>query len=330
MGADSDALNLTPVERAMGQAVTYAGLFEYPLTPLELVRSLPEVRVPADFDPVAAYRSSRFLQTRVSFEDGLFFPAGRREFVQLRRRRRQWSRQRLQRFRSALRLVCSLPCVRAVALSGSAAHFNMEADSDIDLFIIARGARVWWVAVAILVLTRLLGCRADLCFNFILSDQHLQVSPPDLFTANQIIHLRPLIGGSELERLVRANPFVGDWYPNFDLALSEPWTEAVPGRLLATLKGIAEGVLALGAGFLLEAGCRALYRRYLLFRRGSWESPEEVVLDDDYLKLHTRSHRRKVLERFGSAWDQTLSAGEDRNLRSRQRSSGSRTADASE
>lgn len=314
----------------MGQAVTYAGLFEYPLTAAELVRSLPELKVPADFDPVAAYRSSRFLQTRVSFEGGLFFPAGCREFVQQRSRRRQWSRQRLRRFRLPLRLICSLPCVRAVALSGSAAHFNMEADSDIDLFIIARGARVWWVAVAILVLTRLLGCRADLCFNFILSDRRLQVSPPDLFTANQIIHLRPLVGGSELERFIQANPFVRDWYPNFDPGLSEPWAEAVPGRLLATLKGIAERLLSLGPGFLLETGCRVLYRRYLRFRQGSWESPEEVVLDDDYLKLHTRSHRRAVMDRFRSAWDQVLAGGEERNLRSRQRSSGSRTADASE
>ena len=42
----------------------------------------------------------------------------------------------------------------------------------------------------------------------------------------------------------------------------------------------------------------------------SWQSPDQVQLQTDYLKLHTRSHRRSVLERFDECVEETLGRGE--------------------
>jgi hypothetical protein len=48
----------------------------------------------------------------------------------------------------------------------------------------------------------------------------------------------------------------------------------------------------------LEWACRTAYRSYLLRKSSAWDSPEQVKLDDDCLKLHTHSHRQSVMERF--------------------------------
>ena len=113
-----------------------------------------------------------------------------------------------------LRLLCALPFTRLVALSGSVAHLNLEPDGDLDLFIVTRGRRVWTVTVAVLLLTKLLRRRRVVCANFVLADSHLALEPQDLFTANQVLHLKPLIGEELLDAFLAANPFVTRFYPN--------------------------------------------------------------------------------------------------------------------
>ena len=54
---------------------------------------------------------------------------------------------------------------------------------------------------------------------------------------------------------------------------------------------------------IIEAVCRRLYASHLRRRAASWQSPEQVQLRSDYLKLHTQSHRQSVLARFEAAVD---------------------------
>ena len=61
---------------------------------------------------------------------------------------------------------------------------------------------------------------------------------------------------------------------------------------------------------LVEGFCRRLYAWHLRRKSPSWRSPEQVRLQADYLKLHTRSHRHTVLARFDERMDQVLSHGD--------------------
>src|SRR6185436_14852816 len=133
------------------------------------------------------------------YREGFFFPAGRGDLVAERRRREARSRVFLQEHARVLRLVCALPFTRLVALSGSIAHLNLEAEGDLDLFIVTKGRRVWTVTIAVLVLAKLLRRRRSVCANFVLADSHLAIEDQDLFTANQILHLKPLIGETLLD-----------------------------------------------------------------------------------------------------------------------------------
>jgi len=290
---------MTSRELAIARSVIYAGLFDYPLTLEQLHHTMIESDQ-TQAEILAVYDGSARLQTIVHQRDGFFFPAGRADLIAERRRREARSRRFLQHHETLLRLLCAIPFTRLVALSGSVAHLNLEPDGDLDLFIVTRGRRVWMVMVAILLLTRLLRRRRIICANFVIADSHLVLEPQDLFTANQLLHLKPLIGADVLDAFLAANPFVTRFYPN--AAAHRPSPSVLKGwpRGFFGIKSLLELMLRAPSP-IIEAGCRRLYAWHLRRRASSWRSPDQVRLQSDYLKLHTRSHRHSVMDRYDAA-----------------------------
>jgi hypothetical protein len=295
---------MTAPELAIVRSVIYASLFDYPLTLDQLHYSLIESDQTAS-EILSTYLHSDPVQRVVDYRDGFFFPIGRDELVAERRHREARSRAFLQRYRRVLRLICAVPFTRMVALSGSVAHLNLERGGDLDLLIVTRGRHVWTVAVAVLVLTKCLGRRRVVCANLILADSRLTLTQQDLFTANQVIHLKPIIGDGLLDAFFAANPFIQQLYPNAVARRPRRLFDWRLGALSASVKRALEFALALPSP-LLETLCRRLYTWHLRRRSTRWRSPEQVKLDLDFLKLHTQSHRHSVLDRFeravGAAW----------------------------
>jgi hypothetical protein len=280
-------------EMAVLRTVTYAALFEYPLTLEQLHATLIDVR--ADAESIASWcRSSELLQATVEHRDGWYFPAGRSDLITTRHRREAVSRELLARDSAVLSVVAAMPFVRMVALSGSLAHLNAEPSADLDLFLITSPRRVWVVTMTLLVIAKLCGWRRRLCLNYVISERALAVTPEDLFSANQIIHLRPQTGHEVYARFVTANRFVSSWYPNF--IVTAPADEPA-----SRLKGLIERTLAFGIAPALEHAARALYGWHLARRSQSWQSRDQVRLEAECLKLHTSSHRATALGRYEAA-----------------------------
>ena len=163
---------------------------------------------------------------------------------------------------------------------------------------------MWSTAVTVVVLAKLLRRRSTLCANFVVAEGALAFDQQDLFTASQVINLRPLIGGETYRRIVRCNPFVRNFYPNFH-ASSAGGFRVRQSRILRAAKAAAEFVLFVPS-LLAERACRSAYRTYLRRRSSTWESPKQVVLGDTILKLHTKSHRSEILSRFADSVDEAL------------------------
>jgi hypothetical protein len=290
-------------ELAIARSVLYASLFQYPLTLAQLRQTLIEsAQTPSQI--LATYGASQALQASVEYRDSFFFPRGRYDLIQTRRQREARSRRFLARHRPLLALISAMPYVRMVALSGSIAHLNLEGDGDLDLFIVTRGRHVWSVTVGVVLLAKLMRRRRSVCANFVVADSRLALEPQDLFTASQIVHLKPLVGPDVLRQLVAANPFVGRFYPNFRATDPSPFLI----RHASLVSGLKVAVERLGAlpSLAVESLCRRAYSAYLRRRSSTWRSPEHVRLQDDCVKLHTRSHRQSVIERFDRAVHEAL------------------------
>ena len=289
------AARVSPEELAILRSVLYGALFEYPLTLGELHQTLTGAAL-SEAGILAAYEASGRLAAWVEYREGHFFPAGRADWIANRRDREARSRALLDANRGVLQVIAMLPFVRLLALSGSLAVQNADRRADLDLFIVTRGRRVWSVTVAVILLAKLMRRRHLVCANFVMTDTDLAVEQHDLFTANQIIHLRPLTGESTYRAFLAANPFVGVWYPNFRPEARAAFPFGIRG-LPPWLRSVAETLLAVPS-WAIEACCRHAYGAYLRRRAASWPSPDQVRLRPDYLKLHTRSHRKTILDRF--------------------------------
>src|SRR4051812_34457056 len=132
----------SPAELAILRAVLYSSLFDYPLTCAELRRTLLH-STQSETDVLRTYAASARLQNVVEYRHGLFFPRGRAAWIAQRRRRETRSLAFLRRHNGLLKVVCALPFVRFVALSGSVAALNADRRADLDLFVITTGGHAW-------------------------------------------------------------------------------------------------------------------------------------------------------------------------------------------
>jgi len=284
-------------EHAFLSTVIYASIFDYPLTREQLHESLIAARANLE-DVTTWYEQSAALQAAIEYRDGYFFPRGRRDLVELRLRRETTSRSVLDELGKPLALVLRMPWVRMVALSGSLAHLNAGREADLDLFVITSPGRVWSVTTTVLLFARLFGWRRRLCLNYVISQKRLAVEPRDLFSANQIVHLRPLAGTAVYLRFLEANRFVEGYYPNFRPRVEN--LERTGSAQPSTLERLLEATIAP----LYESCCRAAYGWHLRRRAPSWHSRDQVRLEPECLKLHTSSHRHRVMEQFAAALEE--------------------------
>ena len=288
---------VTATAEAILRTVTYASLFQAPLTIDRLHRNLMDVELSRE--ELEEALGDPWLRRRIEVAHGLVIPRGRRDWVPMRATRRAHSRRLLARHRRVLRLLGRLPFVRMVAVSGACAHENAT-DDDVDVFLVAREGRAWGVCLALTVLSRVLGVRRTLCLNYIVDEAALALPEQDVFTAAEVVGLRPLAGRETYRRLVDVNGWAARLFPNFrkrHLAESEP----VPSAGAPTW----ERVLDVGVAPLFERVARHVLGIHLA-RKG--RGCGGVVLGPHRLKLHTRDHRPSLLASFESAlrsgeWD---------------------------
>lgn len=203
---------LTPVEEAVVDALCYADVFDWPLTPAEVHAFLPLAAGPADVD--LALRSSR-LRPFVGLADGFVSLAGREPLAVRRRALARSSAQLWPRALRAARAIGRLPFVRLVGVTGSLAAGAAGPDADVDLFVVTEGGRLWLTRAATIALGRAAGAAgARLCPNYLLAESALELPERDAFTAHELARLVPIAGAETYERLLAANTWYREFLPN--------------------------------------------------------------------------------------------------------------------
>src|SRR2546426_5332158 len=113
------------------------------------------------------------------------------------------------------RLIAGLPFVRMVAITGSLAWHNVDAEADIDYLIVTAPDRLWvcrWLIVALGRAAQLDGVK--LCINYLISTRALGFAHRNLYTAYEVARMTPIAGLGMYRRLRRANPWVEAYLPN--------------------------------------------------------------------------------------------------------------------
>ena len=294
-GPLSSAALLTSAEasaddRAILRTVIYAGLFQFPLSFDELERRLMDASL--DVRAIRARLRAPFLRERLGVTEGLVHPRGREAWIDLRRKRGARAEALVLRHRRPLALLAHCPFVRLVALSGGCAHGNAT-DEDVDVFLVVKRARAWCVFGAVMLLAKAFGLRRTLCVNYVVDEAAQSLPERDLFTASEIVGLRPLAGALGYERFLAANAWALDLFPNFARRRREGGDIGPAGAWRW-----CETLLDLGPAPALEGLARRVLGPYL---RKKARGGLGVVLEGSRLKLHMHDRRPELIAAFEAA-----------------------------
>jgi hypothetical protein len=281
---------LSRLESAVVEAIAYADVFDWPLTPDEVHRYLP---VRAALGEVEAALAGPAIGRFVERSDGFLTLAGRTGLVADRLRRATVSRALWPRAIRHARLVAALPFVRLVAITGSLAVDAADDAADVDLLVVTADGRVWLTRAMSMGVVRFAALsRLRLCPNYLVAESALRIEERSLFTAHELVQMVPVGPSPAYAELLRLNAWFRDFLPNS--GPRPPLTGDGLGPTLTTWQRVAEAPLRTALGDRIE---RWEMRRKVR-RLSSEAASTETRYDATCCKGHSEEHGRRSLAAF--------------------------------
>lgn len=276
-------------ESRLVKNLLYFGMFRYPLRKAEL-----ELYSPPGTALCQAMEELLF-QNLIHEEDGFWgmkshFP----QAWQARKKGEENARTLWPSAEKTSRLLSRIPFVRCVCISGSLSKNAVDAEGDVDFFIIVRKNRLWLVRFLFSLAVFYLKIRKKkhlFCPNYLMVDDGLEVKDRSRYTAVEIRSLVPMYNSAVFHRFLAANSWISA-YVN-----PEPMPEAfLPLERKHKLAFLWNSWLMDG---LDELVFRLYYQYYLnKFGLESLSSQSEIRFSRNVLKLHNSGHRKRILEQF--------------------------------
>jgi hypothetical protein len=149
------------------------------------------------------------------------------------------------------RILGGLPFIRMVALTGSLAVLNSEESGDLDYMLVAAQGRVWTARGFAILFGRLTARMGYvLCPNLIVSENALEWTQRDLYSARELCQMVPVTGTSVYARLRRINRWTELLLPN---ASSPPPLARLLRERRSLLQSVEEWPLRGGLGDRIES-----------------------------------------------------------------------------
>ncbi len=168
------------------------------------------------------------LKNQIMQKDEYYFLKCRPETIVENRREKERRARLLWRIaRLMARIVGGFPFVKAIFVSGELSKGVASEHSDIDFLIVAGIHRVWIVRTLCAAFKRvfLFNQKKFFCYNHIVSEHRLEVTERNIYTATEIVTLKPLLNTNLFEKFLQVNSWTKD-----HLANSSYQNPTVPNR----------------------------------------------------------------------------------------------------
>lgn len=191
------------------------------------------------------------------------------------------------------------PFVRGIGISGSLSKNYADQNTDIDFFIITRANRLWLARTLMHLfkkLTFITGHQHLYCMNYYIDEEALCIDEQNIFTATELITLKPVCGNGTMDRFYHQNNWAGSYFPNQRVA-KESIVLAKAGRLKRAVEWLLDNKMG---NWLDNWLMRITTRRWL-----KKEQLKKTNMHGVRMGLHTGKHfskpnpaffQRKVLD----------------------------------
>ncbi len=233
----------------------------------------------ADADEINSSLIKLYLDSKILFKDDYIFSS----HLQIYKTAAAKPKNHAEKL---LKIIRSIPFISSIALSGGTAHDGIENHDDIDLFIITKKHTLYISYFLIHLLSLLFGSRKTFCANYLIDESKLAITASrDLYTAYQIISLKPIKNKELLNLFFFRNKWIQKYFPNFRIDSSE--YKITSGYFLLS-----------GFNLLLNRFYKNLYRKII-----KSSGDKSIVINKTEIKLHTNDHRIKTLTAFKNEWE---------------------------
>lgn len=263
-------------------ALIYADIFDYPLTPSELEK----YQINQKTTPGAVI-------LKPELTDGYYHLPGRKNLVQLRKKRTLISQIKLDQAKIIAKRLGSIPTILGIFVTGNVAMRNAVEVDDIDLLIITKANHLWLTRLVITIYLESLGVRRHphqkdprnrFCLNMYLDETSLLVpkSKRNLYTAHEVVQILPLINKANIyARFLSANRWVNDHLPNFPIP---KFDHNLPSKICHPKSTIFEQLA------------------YLLQYRYMKNKITKETISPHSALFHPRDTGKQVLEQYNKVW----------------------------
>jgi hypothetical protein len=206
---------MTILQRDILSTLAYFDIFDHPLRVSEIYRFLPSNGV-TETDIQRACTTEP-LKSRLSNIDDLFFLTDTSEqIVADRRTKERRARWLWQAAVFMSHIIRRFPFVRGVFVSGELSKGVASKGSDIDFFIVTSENRVWICRTMFALFKKifLLNQKKFFCYNLITSERHLRIDDKNIYTAVEVVTVKPLFNENLFDGFIRANSWTAQYLPN--------------------------------------------------------------------------------------------------------------------
>lgn len=311
--APAESARLSPLEASILQAVSYADVFDFPLTASEIHYNLVGTRA-TETEVQSVLAGPRLVPRYLERHDDYYTLPARGKTVAERQRRAAASAELWPWAVHYGQMIARLPFVRMVAVTGALAVDNARPQDDIDYLIVTESGRLWSCRALVILLVKRAARQGNIvCPNYFLSEQALALPEQDLFTAHELLQMVPIAGVDFYRKLLALNRWAADYLPN-------AWAKSANGHLAPAadnrVKRILEKLLRVPPGDWLERW--EMTRKIAKFNRlhprpsnhhreqsvaaSSQKNPEqeivEVSFSADRCKGHFHAHGKQTLDAY--------------------------------
>lgn len=277
------------------RTLAYSDVFGFPLT----VEEISRYSLGRSIDFANVLQTLHRLDNQI-VNDGEFYALrGRQAIFTLRRERAFYAKALWTDASRYGRLIGRLPFVRMVAVTGALASDNVEQGSDLDFLIVTGRGWLWLCRAAILAVNRvakLFGLEAELCPNYLITEDFLSLPDTDLFTAQELTRMIPISGLSVYNEMRAANTWSAQFLPN---AANAPRHITGADRPPSVLKNAAEAILNwLPLGWLEHW---EMTRKIVKFSHQDMNA--ETRFSAGFCKGHFDGHKQQTMKAFQTRLD---------------------------
>lgn len=240
-----DKVKSTPCRQSIQKTLAYSSVFKYPLTYHQLVSRL------ISKDNFSGKQIRKDLKKQL--KDNLIDKISEKEdktgdkYILLGIKPVDWNERSentkniIKRNEKVLKYIARIPWIKMIAVTGSAANYNMEEKEDIDLLFITNRDRVWitrgFVFLILAIMNKLPKkheCR-EICPNIFIDETRLAwiKKRRNLYVAQNIISMQPILSKEDIYfRFMYENRWIKNYYYNFKINFPDKFIELKSSRSL--------------------------------------------------------------------------------------------------